>query len=53
MLSYYCRYKGGEVKLGKDMVDCIWITPEEGKNYKIIPGILDEIISVDNILKTG
>ena len=46
VLSYYCTYSGGEVKLGKDLVDFAWITPEEGGNYKIIPGILDEIKAV-------
>ncbi len=51
VLSYYCRYKSGEVALGKDMVDYAWIMPKEGKNYQIIPGILDEIIAVDRILK--
>lgn len=51
VLSYYCRHKSGEVVLGKDMIDYVWITPEEGKNYQIIPGILDEIIAVDRILK--
>ncbi|MEI7424993.1 MAG: NUDIX domain-containing protein [Candidatus Staskawiczbacteria bacterium] len=51
VLSYYCKYKSGEVKIGKDMDDFIWITPEEGKKYKIIPGILDEIEEVDKILK--
>ena len=52
VLSYYCRHKGGEVMLGKDIVDHAWITPEEGKNYQIIPGILDEIIQVDKLLKS-
>jgi len=51
VLSYYCRHKAGNVALGKDMVDYAWIMPEEGKNYQIIPGILDEIIMVDKILK--
>lgn len=51
VLSYYCKYKSGEVKIGKDMVDFAWIAPEEGQNYKIIPGILDEIKEVDKILK--
>jgi len=51
VLSYYCRHKAGEVKLGKDMVDFAWITPDDGKNYQIIPGILEEIIEVDNIIK--
>ncbi len=51
VLSYYCRHKAGEVVLGKDIVDFAWITPEEGKNYQTIPGILNEIIMVDRILK--
>ena len=51
VLSYWCRYKSGEVVLGKDMIDSAWITPEEGKNYKIIPGILEEIETVDRLVK--
>jgi len=51
VLSYYCRHKAGEVVLGKDIVDYVWISHEEGGNYQIIPGILDEIIMVDRILK--
>lgn len=52
VLSYYCCYKDGKIKLGKDIVDYAWITPEEGRNYQIIPGILEEIISVNKILKS-
>ncbi len=52
VLSYFCRYKSGEVKLGKDIIDSAWITPEEGKGYEIIPGILDEIAEVDGVLKS-
>lgn len=51
VLSYFCRFDSGEIKLGKDMTDFAWITPQEGGNYKIIPGILDEIITVHKILK--
>jgi len=51
VLSYWCRWKSGEVVLGKDMTDSAWITPEEGKNFKIIPGILDEIKEVDRVVK--
>jgi len=53
VLSYYCRHKSGEVVLGKDMIDFTWITPEEGKNYQIIPGILDEITQVHKILNNN
>ena len=50
VLSFYCTYKSGEVKLGKDMTDFAWVTPAQGEKYKIIPGILDEIKEVNNIL---
>ncbi|MBI3088853.1 MAG: NUDIX domain-containing protein [Candidatus Colwellbacteria bacterium] len=50
VLSYWCRYHSGEITLGKDITDSAWITPEEGKDYQIIPGILDEIIEVDKII---
>lgn len=52
VLSYWCRHKSGEVKLGKDLVEFAWIMPEEGKQYKIIPGILDEIIAVNKIVRS-
>ncbi len=52
VLSYFCRHKAGEVACGKDIIDHAWIFPEEGKNYQIIPGILEEIIEVDKILKS-
>lgn len=51
VLSYFCKYKSGQVRPGKDMTDFAWITPKEGEGYKIIPGILDEIKEVDKILK--
>lgn len=51
VLSYYCRHKTGEVALGKDLIDFAWITPAQGGNYQIIPGILEEIRMVDRILK--
>jgi len=50
-LSYYCKYKSGDVKLGKDMVDFAWVTPAEAEKYKLISGISDEIKEVDHILK--
>ena len=51
VLSYWCKYKSGEVKLAKDMTDYAWITPEETKNYDLIEDIAGEIIEVDKILK--
>lgn len=51
ILSYYCDYKSGEVKLDEDAIDYVWVTYEEAKNYDLIEGILGEIEMVDKILK--
>lgn len=51
ILSYYCDYKFGEVKLDEDAIDYVWVTYEEAKNYDLIEGILGEIEMVDKILK--
>ena len=50
-LSFWCHWKSGEVRLGKDMTDYAWVTPEEAKKYNLIPGIFDEIESVNELLK--
>ncbi|HEX4104359.1 MAG TPA: NUDIX domain-containing protein [Candidatus Paceibacterota bacterium] len=48
--SYWARYKRGEVKLNHEMTDFAWVTAEEAKKYDLIDGILNEIITVDEIL---
>ena len=54
-LSLYTPYVGGEVTIDLDpegdTTDFKWVTYEEAKNYELIPGILDEIRQVDEILK--
>ena len=52
ILSYYCRYVSGDVKLDSDSVDYKWVTYEEAKNYDLIDGILEEIELVDQKLKS-
>ena len=53
ILSYYAKYKSGEVVLNKDdMTEYKWITVEEGKEIDLIPGILEEIETTDKILKS-
>ncbi len=49
-LSYWARYKDGEVKLCKDLSDYAWVTLEEAKNYDLIDGIWDELEQVSKIL---
>ena len=50
ILSFYCPYQSGEVKLDQDSIDHHWVTAEEAKNYELIDGILDEIKIVEQIL---
>ena len=50
ILSFYCQYQSGEVKLDEDSIDHAWVTYEEAKNYDLIEGILEEIEMVDKIL---
>lgn len=51
ILSYYCDYKSGEVKLNEENIDYKWVTCEEAKNYDLVEGLLEEIEMVDKILK--
>ena len=53
ILSYYCRYVSGVVKLDKESTEYAWVTYEEAKEYDLIEGILEEIKMVDDILKRG
>jgi len=51
ILSFYCPYKSGEVKLDEDNIDYKWVTYEETKKYDMVEGLLEEIEMVDKILK--
>jgi 8-oxo-dGTP diphosphatase len=51
ILSFYCPYKAGEVKLDEDSIDFAWVTYEEAKKYDLVEGLLEEIKMVDKILK--
>ncbi len=51
VLSFYCPYKSGGVKLDEDNIDFAWVTYQEAKKYSLIGGILEEIEMVDKILK--
>jgi len=51
VLSFYCPYKSGEIKLDEDNVEYAWVTYEESKKYDLIDGILEELEMVDKILK--
>ena len=51
ILSWYCNYKSGKVKLDEDSIDHAWVTYEEAKGYDLVEGLLEEIAMVDKILK--
>ena len=50
ILSYYCDYKSGEVKLNEESIDYKWVSFEEAKEYELVPGLLGELEMVDKIL---
>ena len=49
-LSYWAKYKSGEVKLCKDLVEHAWVTAAETKHYDLIEGIAEEIDEVVKII---
>ena len=51
VLSYYCEFLSGEVKLDEDSTDYKWVTAKEAENYDLIDGILEEIKMVEEMLK--
>ena len=53
VLSFYCDYKSGKVKLDSESVDFKWVAAREAKKYDLIEGIAEEIAMVDKILKKG
>ena len=50
-LSYWAKYKSGDVKLCKDLTEYVWVTAEEAKKYDLIDGIAEEIEEVAKILR--
>lgn len=51
ILSFYCPYESGEVKLDEDNIDYAWASYQEAKNYDLVEGLLEEIEMVDRIIK--
>lgn len=50
VLSFYCKYSGGEVALDEDATEYAWITAAETRDYELIQGIDHEIKLVDERL---
>lgn len=53
ILSFYCDYASGKVKLSEELIDHKWVTQDELKKYKFVPGLREEIELVDKTLKKG
>ena len=52
ILSYFAKYKSGDVALDKDSIAYKWVTLDEAKNVDLIDGIFDEINMVDDIINS-
>ncbi|MEI6352758.1 MAG: NUDIX hydrolase [Candidatus Nomurabacteria bacterium] len=51
ILSYFTKYKSGEVELDEDTIDYKWVSIDEAKEIDLISGIWEELKLVDDILK--
>ena len=52
-ISYWAKYKSGEVKLNHEMSDYKWINASEAKNYDMIEGIAEEIEEAERMMSLG
>ncbi|MCJ7804831.1 NUDIX domain-containing protein [Patescibacteria group bacterium] len=53
IISLFCDYASGEVRLSKDLIEYAWIDIKELKKYELVPGLREEIELVDKALKEG
>lgn len=51
ILSFYCDWKSGQVKLDEENINYAWVTVEEARNYGLVEGLIEEIEMVDKIIK--
>jgi len=51
IMSFYCDYAGGKVRLSGELVEYAWVTGDELSKYKFVPGLREEIELVNKILK--
>lgn len=51
ILSFYCDYKSGNVKLDEDNINYAWATLDEARNYDMVEGLLGELEMVEKIIK--
>jgi 8-oxo-dGTP pyrophosphatase MutT (NUDIX family) len=53
IISLYCDYAGGKVKLSEELIEYVWVGGNELAKYKFVPGLREEIELVNKILKEG
>lgn len=51
ILSFFCHWKNGEVKLSEELTEYKWVNIEEAEQYDLVEGLLEEIQEVDSVLK--
>jgi 8-oxo-dGTP pyrophosphatase MutT (NUDIX family) len=52
IVSLFAYPKNSEIKLCKALTEYTWVNLEEAKNYDLIEGIYDELMILDDFLKT-
>lgn len=50
-LSFWARWKNGEVKLNHEMTEFAWVSAEKAKQYDMIEGIPEEIEMAERLIK--
>jgi 8-oxo-dGTP pyrophosphatase MutT (NUDIX family) len=53
IVSLFAEALEGEVMLCNALTEYAWVDLEEAKNYDLIDGIYDELVLLDNFLKSG
>jgi len=51
VLSYYCKWKQGEVILNEENTEYKWVSLKEAEKYDLISGIFEEICMAEKMLK--
>ena len=51
IISLFCDYDSGEIKLSKDLIEYAWTDIKELKRYELVPGLREEIELVDKAFK--
>lgn len=53
IISLYCDYDSGRVKLSEELTKYAWITTDKLDKYQFVPGLKEEIELVDKVIKEG